>query len=197
MSTILKDSFLYDALVYVSRIKQFKPIDVAVYIVWVGLMYGLFAVVSAFLYVGYSNGVIYPDYVWNIPLGTFIFSTAIAIDTIGHRTIYKEVLKKGEALIHHITIASGITSVMALCLAYGHREFMMMPAAVLIFLSILYSVIDEAMHWHRYLTSNSDRVEMWSHFSILLGHLIMIGSWWIWFSEGYLGVSETLAVLAK
>jgi hypothetical protein len=37
-------------------------------------------------------------------------------------------------------------------------------------LSILYSLVDEAFHWRRYVSPHSDRVEMWSHVSILLGH---------------------------
>jgi len=34
---------------------------------------------------------------------------------------------------------------------------------------------------------------MWSHFGIFLGHLIMIGAWWQWYSEGYPGVVETVS----
>jgi hypothetical protein len=64
-----------------------------------------------------------------------------------------------------------------------------------VFLSILYSIIDEAMHWFRYAQQKSDRVEMWSHFGIFLGHLIFICSWSWWFLQGYPGVTETLQVL--
>lgn len=188
-------SFFRDFLVYVGRIKDFTAKDWFVYIIWVGMMYGLFAVITIFFVLGHGNGVVYPGYAWNIPIGTFIFSTAIAIDTVGHRTVYKEILQKGEALVHHITIAAGISSVIALCLAYENPSIMKIPAFVLIFLSIVYSLIDEGLHWQRYLTLQSDRVEMWSHFFILLGHLLMISSWWIWFSDGYPGVKETLAVL--
>lgn len=197
MQTLSENSFLHDCLVYVGRIRLFDSRDWLVYIVWIGMMFGLFAVVSAFFAVGYLNGVTYPAYAWNIPIGTFIFTTAIAIDTIGHRTIYKEVLKGGEALVHHITIASGISSVVALCLAYDHPSFMKIPALVLIFLSIVYSLVDEGMHWHRYFTLKSDRVEMWSHYFILVGHLIMIGAWWMWFANGYPGVKETLEALNR
>lgn len=187
-------NFLQDSITYFMRIRQFDIKDWLVYMVWVGMMLGLFAVISIFFGIGYSHGVNYPAYAWNIPLGTFIFTTAIAFDTIGHRTIYKDVLQKGEALVHHITIAAGISSVLALCLAYENPTFMKIPAAVLIFLSIVYSLVDEGLHWHRYFTLKSDRVEMWSHFFILVGHLIMISSWWLWFIEGYPGVKETLAV---
>lgn len=186
-------TFLSDCVTYVGRIRYFNRQDWLVYTIWVGMMLGLFAVVSGFFLWGHLNGVHFPDYAWNIPVGTFIFTTAIAIDTIGHRTVYKQALQKGEALVHHITIAAGISSVIALCLAYENPGFMKVPALVLIFLSIVYSLIDEGLHWHRYFTQNSDRVEMWSHFFILLGHLIMIVSWWIWFTDGYPGVKETLA----
>ena len=46
----------------------------------------------------------------------------------------------------------------------------MSDASVLIALSILYSVIDEALHWRRYLRQDSDPVEMWSHVGIFIGH---------------------------
>ena len=190
----MRINFLEEVVIYASRVKTFNARDWLVYILWVGMMYGLFVAVSVFIGVGVLHQVNYPAYVFNIPLGIFIFSTAIAFDTIGHRTIYKEFLQKAEALVHHITIFAGITSVLTLCMAYYYPVFLRIPALILIFLSIVYSLIDEALHWYRYLSKSSDRVEMWSHFFILLGHMIMIISWWQWFSEGYPGVKETLAL---
>lgn len=184
--------FMHDFKTYVGRMAKFNLQDWIVYIIWNGMMLGLFGSVSAFLYFGHSHGVTFPTMVWNIPIGIGCFVIAIAIDTIGHRTVYKEVLQKGEALIHHITIFAGIASVILLCLGYSHAEWVRVPALVFIFLSVIFSFFDEAMHWHRYLTQNSDRIEMWSHFFILVGHLIMIVSWWQWFQEGYGGVKETL-----
>lgn len=190
----MSTSFVRETWIYASRVKEFNLKDWIVYVLWVGMMYGLFAVVTAFIAVGHFNGVQFPAYVYNIPLGIFIFSTAIAFDTIGHRTIYKEFLQKAEALVHHITIFAGITSVLVLCLAYHFPVFLRIPALVLVALSIVYSLIDEALHWYRYLAQHSDRVEMWSHFFIFVGHLIMILAWWQWYSEGYQGVSDTLAL---
>ncbi len=191
-----ENSFFQDVAVYVSRVKEFNRQDWYVYITWIGLMLGLLGSISFFFFMGSTNGVEFPLYAWNIPVGTAIFVLAIAIDTIGHRTIYKEALKKGEALVHHITIGAGISSVIILCLGYNHPEIMNIPALVLIFLSVVYSLVDEGMHWHRYFTHKSDRVEMWSHFFILFGHLMMISAWWYWFYQGYPGVKETLKVLA-
>ncbi|NJL25755.1 MAG: hypothetical protein HC902_11655 [Calothrix sp. SM1_5_4] len=185
--------FIRETVVYVGRIREFDRRDWLVYVAWIGLMSGLFFSVSGFFLLGVSRGVQFPSYAWNIPIGTFIFVAAIALDTVGHRTIYKEALKEGEALIHHITIFAGITSVVGLCLAYENPGFMYFPVMVMIFLSIIYSLIDEGMHWRRYLTQKSDRVEMWSHFFILTGHLLMITSWWYWYTQGYPGVAETLA----
>jgi hypothetical protein len=185
-------SFLCDFRTYVGRVSLFDPNDWIVYVLWNGMMAGLFIAVAAFLALGTQHGVQYPVMVWNIPLGIGCFVVAIAIDTIGHRTIYKEALAQGEALIHHMTIFSGITSVVLLCLGYSHPELVRIPALVFIFLSVIYSFFDEALHWHRYLTKKSDRIEMWSHFFILVGHLTMIVSWWQWFSDGYPGVKETL-----
>lgn len=185
-------AFISDTVIYVSRVREFKPIDWLSYVAWVGLMCGLLFCTLGFMYFGYVNGVNFPSYVWNVPIGTFIFVGAIAFDTIGHRTIYKEELQKGEALVHHITIFAGITSCILLCLAYTYPDFLRIPSLVMIVLSIFYSVIDEALHWRRYLNGYSDRVEMWSHFFIFVGHLLMILSWWQWFENGYPGVPETL-----
>jgi hypothetical protein len=190
-------NLVQDGIVYVKRMGQFSTEDWIAYVLWIGLMMGLLVSVTGFILMGYSHGVQYPAYVWNIPVGTFIFVGAIAVDTIGHRTVYKEVLKKGEALVHHITIFAGITSVVGLCLAYNHPDFMRIPSLVLIILSMVYSLIDEGLHWHRYMNQNSDRFEMWSHFFILVGHTTMILAWWHWFSEGYPGVKETLQVLGS
>jgi hypothetical protein len=196
METNLNEaSFISDTIKYVSHVRSFNRIDWLSYTAWVGLMLGLLFATAGFMLFGYSNGVTYPDYAWNVPIGTAIFVFAIAFDTIGHRTIYKEELLKGEALVHHITIFAGITSCLVLCLAYTWPVALKIPALVLIALSIFYSIIDEALHWRRYINGYSDRVEMWSHFFIFFGHSLMILSWWHWFTEGYPGVKETLFYL--
>lgn len=177
---------------YAGHIKDFTRTDWICYVAWVGLMLGLLAATGGFLLAGHALGVSYAPYVWNVPVGTFIFVGAIAFDTIGHRTVYKEELKKGEDLVHHITIAAGISSCLLLCLAYSYPVALRIPTLVLIALSIFYSVIDEALHWRRYVNGHSDPVEMWSHFFIFLGHMIMILSWWQWYADGYGGVKETL-----
>lgn len=187
--------FIREIKEYAWQIKNFEKEDWLIYFIWIGLMFGLFFSVAFFLYVGFSHGVEYPAYVWNIPLGILTFALAIGFDTIGHRTTYKEELKKAEALVHHITIFAGITSTVLLCLAYSYPVFLRIPCAVLIFLSILYSVIDEGFHWHRYWRLKSDRVEMTSHFFIFVGHMTMIFAWWKWFEDGYPGVKETLTAL--
>lgn len=187
--------FVQETWIYASRVKQFESKDWLAYFLWVGLMSGLLFATAGFTLLGAYQGVEFPAYVWNVPIGTAIFVGAIAFDTIGHRTIYKEELLKGEALVHHVTIFAGISSCLLLCLAYHWPIFLRWPAIVMIVLSIFYSMIDEALHWRRYLHGHSDRVEMWSHFFIFVGHLIMILSWWQWFSEGYPGVAETLVWL--
>ncbi len=195
MSTNVQNNFLQDTWIYASRMRLFTREDWHVYFAWVGLMLGLLGSESYFLYRGWSHGVEYPDYVWNIPIGTMIFILAIAFDTIGHRTVYKQELSKGEALVHHITIAAGISSVMLLCIAFSKPESFRIPALVLTALTVFYSAIDEAMHWRRYLNHYSDRVEMWSHFFIFVGHTIMMLAWYYWFQQGYPGVKETLSYL--
>ncbi len=188
----MSTNFIQETGIYVSRVREFKPVDWAVYVVWIGLMLGLLFAISAFVFFGWNSGVSFPAYVWNLPVGTAIFVLAIAVDTIGHRTIYKAELQKGEALVHHITIFAGISSCLLLCLAYSFPVALKVPSLVMVALSIFYSVIDEALHWKRYLEGNSDRVEMWSHFFIFVGHSIMILSWSWWYLDGYPGVREIL-----
>lgn len=190
-------SFLQETIIYARRAREFNREDWIVYVAWIGLMSGLFFSVGGFFLIGWNAGVVFPAYAWNIPIGTAIFVAAIAFDTIGHRTIYKEAIQRGEKLVHHITIFAGITSVLGLCLAYQHGDFIWVPTLVLIVLSMVFSLIDEGMHWHRYFTQHSDRVEMWSHFFILLGHSTMIVAWWYWYSQGYQGVAETLQALDR
>ena len=190
-------TFIQDTTIYVGRIREFDRTDWITYVAWIGLMTGLLFATTGFVLMGYFGGINFPHYVWNVPLGTFIFVGAIAFDTIGHRTIYKEELKKGEALVHHITIFAGITSCLLLSLAYTFPVFLEIPSLVMIVLSIFYSVVDEALHWRRYLNGYSDRVEMWSHFFIFTGHLLMIISWWKWFQAGYPGVKETLLAVSN
>lgn len=180
---------------YVGRIRQFERVDWWVYAAWIGLMLGLVVTTGGFLLVGHAHGVRFPDDAWMVPLGATIFAIAIAIDTIGHRTVYKEYLAGGERLVHHITIAMGVGSCVLLCAAYPQEGRFAIPALVLTVLSFVYSLIDEAFHWRRYLLQRTDPVEMWSHVFIFVGHLIMMIGWWGWYAHGYPGVAETLAVL--
>ncbi len=190
-------SFPSEFAVYVGRARQFSPRDWAVYVAWVGLMLGLVVATGGFLVVGRLAGVAFPPEAYWVPAGAAIFALAIAIDTIGHRTVYKPVIQEAEGLVHGVTIFCGIASSVALTAAYEHRAAFWIPAAVLTVLSFVYSLFDEAMHWKRYATGASDRVEMWSHVFIFVGHGIMMTAWWYWFATGYAGVAETLEHLPR
>lgn len=180
---------------YVINIRNFEASDWLRYLCWIGTISSLFFGVTSFVLWGYANGVDWPGYVWFIPLGTGLFTAALSIDDIGHRTVYKKDLQKGEAYIHQMIVATAVPSVMALCLCYEHPDTFKMPALGLIFLSFFYSILDEAMHWVRYMKKGIDRVEMWAHFLAIMGHVLMIACWWQWYSEGYQGVAETLKTL--
>jgi hypothetical protein len=184
------------AVNYVKNIKTFTSEDWLRYSCWIGTIASLFVGVSAFLMVGTYGGVTYPGYVWFIPFGTGLFMCSLAIDDIGHRTLYKEDLKRGEGHVHQMIMVTAVTSVMALCLCYEHGATFQMPALALIFLSLFYSAVDEGLHWHRYLSKGVDRVEMWCHFLAITGHVLMIACWWHWYKNGYVGVQETLRVLS-
>ncbi|HYQ42454.1 MAG TPA: hypothetical protein VER11_10800, partial [Polyangiaceae bacterium] len=150
---------------------------------------------GGFMLLGNAHGVSFPAIAWWVPIGAVVFTVSIAVDTIGHRTVYKAEISGAEGLVHGITIACGITSCVLLCLAH-HRHDVWIPALVLTLLSLLYSLVDEAFHWRRYVRKYSDRVEMWSHVGILAGHSTMMTAWWVWFFQGYGGVPETLAAIA-
>jgi hypothetical protein len=185
-------SFPAELRIYVGRMREFERIDWIVYAAWVGLMLGLVFSTGGFLLAGNAYGVTYPAEAWLVPIGSVIFTISIAIDTIGHRTIYKQEISGAEGLVHGITIFCGITSCVLLTAAYHHPRALWIPAMVLTVLAFLYSLVDEAFHWRRYVRKYSDRVEMWSHVGILVGHAVMMLGWWIWFFQGYPGVRETL-----
>ena len=183
--------------VYVGRIRLFRRTDWIVYVSWVGLMLGLCAVTGGFVWLGRSVGAPLPAEALLVPLGAAVFTLAIAVDTIGHRTIYREALRGGEALVHHVIIGLGIASCVLLCAAYSGGRRFAIPALVLTILSFIYSLVDEVMHWRRYLAAKSDVVEMWSHVFILIGHGTMMAGWWLWYAGGYAGVAETLAGIGR
>ena len=187
--------WLVEAKNYVLHIREFSSWDWVCYVAWIGTISSLFFGVTGFVIAGKMAGVEWPGYVFNICFGTGLFTVSLAVDTIGHRTVYKEELGKGEAYVHHMIILTAVTSVMSLCMAYQHPETWRMPALGLIALSLFYSMIDEGLHWRRYLTQSLDRVEMWSHFFAIAGHVIMILCWWQWFTSGYPGVKETVRFL--
>jgi len=180
--------------IYVGRIRQFDRTDWRVYLAWIGMMLGLVVSTSWFVVAGRVHGVDWPPEAYLVPIGAAIFTIAIAIDTIGHRTVYKEALRGGEQLVHHITIVCGVGSVLLLCLAYTYRGCAI-PAMVLTVMSFVYSLVDEAFHWRRYTTTKADPVEMWSHVGIFIGHGIMMLGWWRCYQLGYPGVHAALAAM--
>lgn len=180
--------------IYVGRIREFDRTDWLVYLTWVGMMVGLVVATAGFLLSGRAAGVTWPAEAWFVPLGALVFAISIAIDTIGHRTIYKEVLRGGEQLVHHITILCGVASVILLVLAYDHPG-LAIPAMVFTVMSFVYSLVDEVFHWRRYTSHRADPVEMWSHVGIFIGHGTMMLGWWLCYHAGYPGVRETLTAL--
>ena len=188
-------SFPSEVRVYVGRIRLFEGRDWAVYASWIGMLSGLCAATLLFVLVGALHGAPLPAEAFLVPAGAAIFTFAAAVDAIGHRTIYREEIRRAEGLVHGLTIFCGIASCVLLCAAYGVGKAAAIPAAVLTGLSVLYSVVDEAFHWRRYVSARSDRVEMWSHLFIFVGHLTMMAGWWAWELGGYAGVAQTLRAL--
>jgi hypothetical protein len=186
-------SFARELSIYVGRMRTFDRADWVAYVAWVGMMVALVVATSAFLVYGHAHGAQFPTEAWLVPLGAGTFAVAIAIDTIGHRTVYRAAIGEGEGLVHRVTIVFGVASCVLLCAAYEHRALLWIPAAVATVLSFVYSLVDEAFHWRRYVAAHSDRVEMASHALILFGHATMMLGWWRWFALDYAGVTATVA----
>jgi hypothetical protein len=181
---------------YAANIRKFKKDDWLRYTLWIGSIFGLLFATTGVTVFGAMTGTVWPAYVWWIPIGTFMFCGALALDDIGHRTLYKKQLAKGERYVHQMIAGTAVPSVVFLCLSFQHPEIFRVPALVLILLSFFYSALDEGMHWVRYYQQGLDRVEMWSHFVAITGHALMIGAWWHWLDQGYPGLQETLARLS-
>ena len=107
---MVPSSFASELSSYVGRIREFDAADWLIYLAWVGLMLGLVAATGGFLLAGHLHGVNFPAEAWWLPGAALLFTISIAIDTIGHRTIYKQEIQKAEGLVHGITIACGIGS---------------------------------------------------------------------------------------
>ena len=92
-------------------------------------MLGLCLSTGGFVWAGHRASAPLPAEASLLPLGAAIFTLAIAVDTIGHRTIYKEALRGGEALVHHIIIGAGLASCVLLCAAYAGGATLRRPGA--------------------------------------------------------------------
>ena len=180
-------------LEYLRLTKKFTQRDWVIYIFWIGIMYGLGFTVLGFLLIGLTNGANYPPFVWLIPVGILTFSVSITWDNIAHTVIYKEWITDAEYMVHNFSTATGVATVFALLAGYEFSELMRVPIYVFAALSVIYSLIDEAMHWERYARGGSGWVEVTCHFGILVGHTMMVLAWIFWFETGYSGFSEALS----
>jgi hypothetical protein len=182
-------------LEYLSYYKTFSRRDWIIYLSWVGIMLALGLSTLIFFLVGSSNGVNFPVYTWLIPIGILTFTFAITFDNIAHSAIYKQWIDPAEYMVHNFSTVAGVLTVFALMAGYDYPTLMRVPIYVFAFLSILYSLIDEAMHWFRYARGGSGYVEVTMHFLILVGHTTMVLAWIWWYETGYEGVAATLSAL--
>lgn len=180
---------------YIGYMKNFTRLDWIKYVAWIGMMLSLAISTFTFLFIGYSNGADYPVYVWLIPIATIGFTLAISLDNIAHTTIYREYISDSELTIHKFTTASGIASNVSLILGYAYSDLFYIPIIIFIALSIVYSLIDEVIHWIRFSKGGSGFIEVTCHFFILTFHPIMVFAWFKWYLGGYQGVAETLAAM--
>ena len=88
-----KIMFLSETLDYIRNYRRFDRYDWLCYVSWIGLMMGLFVAVGGFLAVGYFNGVNFPSYLWNLPVGVFILLLFRSTQSDTGRSI-KKLLKR-------------------------------------------------------------------------------------------------------
>ncbi|MHA2252517.1 MAG: hypothetical protein ACXAD7_19285, partial [Candidatus Kariarchaeaceae archaeon] len=135
---------------YLGYLRTFTRLDWIKYIAWIGMMFSLAVATMTFLLVGNANGANFPIYVWLIPIATIGFTLAISLDNIAHSAIYTDWISESELTIHKFTTASGIASNMSLVLGYVYSDLFYIPIIIFLALSIIYSLIDEVIHWIRY-----------------------------------------------
>ena len=121
-----RSNFLSELGIYVGRAREFERNDWLVYVSWVGLIFGLFFASLGFLLVGHAHGVAFPAEAWLLPAGALVFAVSIAIDTIGHRTIYKAEISRAEGLVHHMGAGAGAERALA-ALQPGRRGLSLAP----------------------------------------------------------------------
>jgi hypothetical protein len=165
-----RPGFLDELASYFGRFRLFTRRDWAVYIAWVGLISGLALASAAFLAIGRHAGAVFPAHAYFIPIGAAIFALAIAVDTIGHRTVYKNTCAAGRAW--STTSSSSAASPVACFCArpIPHRA----PAAsgARSHHAVFHLQLRRRGHALAALPdrAKSDVVEMWSHVFILIGH---------------------------
>ena len=82
--------------IYLGRIRTFRRTDWIVYAAWVGLMMGLCVATGGFVWVGHRASAPLPPGGLAPAARCRDLHARLAVDTIGHRTIYKEALRGGE-----------------------------------------------------------------------------------------------------
>lgn len=180
---------------YFGRIREFQRAEWISYCSWVGGV-ALQAIASAlFLIIGRRAGARFPAEAYLVPVGAGLFTVGVGVDIIGHLTIYKEALRGGEGLLHRVISLLTALSCALLIVAYPQRRVFAAAALIATAMVFIYSLLDEMMHWRRYMCGNSDVIEMSSHVVILTGHGMMMYGWWRWYDLGYVGVGETLRSL--
>lgn len=180
---------------YFGRIRDFRRAEWITYCFWVGGIAGQALASALFLTIGGRAGAQFPSEAYLVPIGAGLFTVGVAVDVIGHLTVYKELLRGGEDLLHKvISVLTGLSCIL-LVVAYPQRTTFAAAALVATALVFIYSLLDEVLHWRRYAGGQSDVIEMSSHVVILIGHGIMMFGWWRWYYLGYLGVGETLRAL--
>jgi hypothetical protein len=127
--------------------------DWIVYLAWVGLMLGLCLTTGGFVWVGHRTHAPLPAEAYLVPLGAS--SSRWRSRSTPSDTAPSTRKPCGAARRWSITSSSwlGIASCVLLCAAYSGGATYAVPALVLTVLSFLYSLVDEVMHWRRYLAA--------------------------------------------
>lgn len=139
-----------------------------------------------------------PQIAYAIPISFLIFGISWIFDGIAHRSVYKNVIDRGEFVIHNfMTFFSGFPLFICFIVAYWLPWLMLPFIFGFAFNKTMYSVYDE-MRYHqiRFQEGRSDMLEMVAHSFQFLSNCAFDFAWIYWiYKLHYAGIKELFSTI--